>query len=52
MNFFEQELRKLFDDGKIIGSPSYKGIPVVFEQEPPQHVRLRKRSAQKGGWDR
>ena len=23
MNFLEQELRKLFDDGKIIGSPSY-----------------------------
>ena len=25
MNFFEQELRKLFDDGKIIGSPFYAG---------------------------
>ena len=25
MNFFEQELRKLFDDGKIIDSPSYIG---------------------------
>lgn len=25
MNFFEQELRKLFDDGKIIGSPIYAG---------------------------
>lgn len=25
MNFFEQELRKLFDDGKIIGSPYYVG---------------------------
>lgn len=25
MNFFEQELRKLFDDGKIIGCPSYVG---------------------------
>ena len=25
MNFFEQELRKLFDDGKIIGGPYYVG---------------------------
>lgn len=24
-NFFEQELRKLFEDGKIIDSPSYSG---------------------------
>lgn len=29
-----------------------QGIPVVYEREPPQRVRPRKRSAQKGGRDR
>lgn len=29
-----------------------QGIPVVFEQEPPQRTRPRKKSAQKGGRDR
>ena len=29
-----------------------QGIPVVFEQEPPQRTQSRKRSAQKGGQER
>ena len=29
-----------------------QGIPVVFEQEPPQRVRPRKRIVRKGGHER